>query len=387
MQQKEILIHKFLNNSISAKEKEDLKLWVNASSSNMILLKKEIKKYGLKKELNFNVDEAQQKFFAQIKPQQNTKTQYNLYKYAAAIIGLIIAFGFVINNYISTSEDTIIVNKEAANIITKGDIIITLADGTQKIINTQNNAVIKDVDGNTIASKNANTITFTETKTSITKKETYNKIYIPFGEKLKILLSDGTQVWLNSGSTFRFPQEFNSLSKNRLVYLDGEAFFDVTKNKEKPFIVNAQEVNIKVLGTQFNLSSYTSDKTVVTTLVEGAVNVFETDTPENELELKPNFQATYSKNKNSFSKKQVDTDIYTSWMNGKLIIDGLQFSAILKKLERLHGVSIINKAENLNHEIYKGEFENENISTILKTIALSTPFKFSIDQNTITITE
>ena len=203
----------------------------------------------------------------------------------------------------------------------------------------------------------------------------------------RLKLSDGTLVWLNAGSKLRFPQSFVDADKNRMVYLEGEAFFDVAKNRERPFIVNTQEVDVKVLGTKFNISSYDTDDYIATTLVEGSVGVYETRTPENGIYLTPSFQANYDKFGNNFSKTEVDTDIYTAWMQDRLVIDNLKFSEILVRLERRYSVKFVNKAESLNDEIYKGEFVNEDIESVLKTISLSTPFKYEINQNVITITK
>lgn len=172
-----------------------------------------------------------------------------------------------------------------------------------------------------------------------------------------------------------------------MVYLEGEAFFEVSENKNHPFIVNTQEVDIKVLGTKFNVSSYDTDENIATTLVEGAVSVYETRSPENEILLSPNFQANYHKFGNSFEKTKVNTDNYTAWMQGRLIIDNLKFSEILQRLERRYAVKFVNNAVGLENEIYKGEFTDEKIESVLKTISLSTPFRFEINQNIITISE
>lgn len=190
---------------------------------------------------------------------------------------------------------------------------------------------------------------------------------------------------MNSGSKLRFPQQFASSATSREVYLEGEAFFDVTKNVQKPFIVNAGNINIQVLGTRFNLSAYDSDDTIAITLVEGAVNVYESETPKNNTRLEPSYQANFSKLTHSLGKLKVDTSIYTAWMRNKLIINDLTFLEILKKLERSHNVTFINKAPELNNTMFHGEFHNEPIESILNTIALSTPFSYEIKQNTIII--
>jgi len=175
--------------------------------------------------------------------------------------------------------------------------------------------------------------------------------------------------------------------EDRIVYLDGEAFFDVTKNEDKPFIVKTEEIDVKVLGTQFNVSAYHQDEAMTTTLVEGSVNVYQNEGTVSPLLLSPSDQASFKKTDGSFLKAKVDTDIYTSWMQNRLVIDKLSFQQIMTKLERTHNVTIINEVPELNREVFNGEFQNENINDILKTISLSKQFTYKINQNVITITK
>ena len=164
----------------------------------------------------------------------------------------------------------------------------------------------------------------------------FNEIYVPYGQTFNLTLSDGTKVWLNAGTRLRFPQNLKTSTQNRIVYLDGEAFFDVTKDEKRPFIVNAENLDIEVLGTQFNVSAYKSDGQIATTLVEGAVNVYEDSNPDTKVLLSPSYQAAFVKEKGTLTKEKVDTRIYTGWMENRLIIDNLSFKQIIDKLERTH---------------------------------------------------
>jgi len=138
-----------------------------------------------------------------------------------------------------------------------------------------------------------------------------------------------------------------------MVYLEGEAYFDVTKDEGRPFIVNAENLDIKVLGTQFNVSAYKSDGKIATTLVEGSVNVYDNSNPDEKILLSPNYQAAFVKKNGTLTKQKVDIRSYTAWMKDRLIIDHLSFEQIIQKLER--------------------------------TIASSTPFTYKIENNVITI--
>ncbi|MFD2588905.1 FecR family protein [Croceitalea marina] len=385
-----LLINKFLEKKISTQERDELRSWVSESDEHMNLFKNSVKDFYEDKIQDYDSDLAFKKFMTTVRSQEKSKRGYIRFLRYAAILIVLLSIGILTKNRFDQSEsNTGIELVETENTAPTGNnIVIKLSDGSIKTITADGNELIKDADGNVIADKESNSLSFEDNNDSKTDlEERYNEVYIPFGQKFELKLSDGTKVWLNSGSKLRFPQKFSPSKKHRMVYLEGEAFFDVSSNKELPFIVNTQEIDIKVLGTEFNVSSYKDDKYISTTLVEGSVSVYEARTPDNAILLTPSYQANYDKFGNKLSKKIVDTNDYTAWMHNRLVINNLTFSQILVKLERRHHVKIINNVERLNDATYKGEFENEDIESILKTISLSTPFNFEKDQSTIIITK
>ncbi len=382
------LIDKFIDRSISPEERKILEKWILESESNMAFFKSRLKESHQMTLADFDSDAAYQKFMATIKSQKKSSTpRHSILKYAAALI-LLLAIGFLAKRYLldqgpQTSLKVVENQKETDGNTDK--VLIKLADGTTKVLNSKGTEEVMDSKGNLVASKGENAIVLEQEGTGQEGSLIYHEIFIPLGQIFRLKLSDGTQVWLNAGSKLRFPQSFGNSDSDRMVYLEGEAFFDVVKNGNRPFIVNTQEIEVQVLGTKFNVSSYETDDFISTTLVEGAVNVYETRAPENGIRLTPKFQANYDKFGNNFNTTEVDTDVYTAWTQGRLIIDNLTFSEILVRLERRYFVTIINKAEGLNNGIYKGEFVDEDIESVLKTISLSTPFNYEINQNIITI--
>lgn len=384
-----LLIDKFIDGSISPEEREVLEGWVLENEANMSVFKSRLKESSRRISADFNADLAYRRFSETLKSKKKaTKPFRTILKYAAVIV-ILFSIGFLAKRQLlpnsSGTSFTVVENDKKAPV--GNDIVIKLADGTTKVLNSEGNETVMDANGNVVATKGGNSLAFVDPKELAGSTPVYNEVFIPYGQIFKLRLSDGTLVWLNAGSKLRFPQSFVDADKNRMVYLEGEAFFNVTKNRDKPFIVNTQEVDVKVLGTKFNLSSYETDDYIATTLVEGSVGVYETRTPENGIQLIPSFQANYDKFGNSFSKAKVDTDIHTGWMQNRLVIDNIKFSEILVRLERRYAIIFVNKAESLNDEIYKGEFMDEDIESVLKTIALSTPFSYEIDQNVITITK
>ena len=168
-----------------------------------------------------------------------------------------------------------------------------------------------------------------------------NQLVIPYGNQSKLILSDNTVVWLNAGSRLVYPTFFSG--KTREVLLFGEAFFEVSKNAEKPFIVKTSDIEIKVLGTQFNVSAYAEDKVIQTVLKEGSVAIRQNNSTffDKEVVLKPNQMASFSKGSNETKLYDVDASYYTLWTKGLLSFDDVDFNRILKKVERFYNISVI----------------------------------------------
>ena len=382
------LIEKYLNRTISKKERKQLKKWVLANNNNLRTFRTEIKNRS-KNNLyhQFDGKDAYATFLKSIEKRKtrNPFVQHQ-WKYAAIFIGLI-SLGLIVAKPWKSEPSSQITSTEHQEINQLNQVVITLADGTKQLLSKDDTGTISNKNGKAIAVKNGKELDFSGTSSTQENQLVFNEIYVPYGQTFSLTLSDGTKVWLNAGTSLKFPQHLNTATKNRIVYLSGEAFFDVTKDENRPFIVNAENLDIEVLGTQFNVSAYKSDGAIATTLVEGSVRVYENSNPDTKMKLTPNYQAAFAKEHGTFSKHFVDTRIYTGWMQNLLIIDNLKFDQILKKLERSHNVTFINKNLDLNNEAFMGEFENESISHILNTISSSTPFNYTIENNVITISK
>lgn len=166
------------------------------------------------------------------------------------------------------------------------------------------------------------------------EQHTMNKLIVPYGKRSKVVLSDGTQVWLNSGSTFEFPSTFSG--KSREVYLSGEMYIEVAPEKNKSFYVHTSGYNVKVYGTKFNVSSYSGSSSSVV-LVEGSVSLQLAD--KQELYLSPNEQAVYSETTGTFDTKKVDVHSFISWKEGYLTFEDTPVTEALKQIERYYNLS------------------------------------------------
>lgn len=203
----------------------------------------------------------------------------------------------------------------------------------------------------------------------------------PAGNITTVLLSDGTKVDLNASSTIRYPLQFNG--KTRTVELEGEAYFAVTPHQKKPFIVEANHMKIEVLGTHFNISSYSDDNQIITTLLEGSVRI-EIDHPDftgkKPVILQPDQQIIYDKTSEKISITHVKGYLYAAWKDGQCYFEKEKFGDITRKLERQFGVNITILSPELRDEIYSGFFsKKEGLRQILNSFKRYRNFDYRED--------
>lgn len=238
------------------------------------------------------------------------------------------------------------------------------------------------------------------------KQIVYNEVTTPLGSKTSVVLADGTQVVLNAGSKLRYPVNFGVESRD--VHLEGEAYFNVTKEEKRKFIVHTSHLNIKVLGTKFNVKAYPEEKTIETTLINGALTI-EGGTGDSEesfepVRLKPNQLAKFEKEDmnmeiSSVVKKekveetpkprelteklvileQIDPVIYTSWKDPRWIIEGEELQSLAKKLERRYDVKITIDNESLKQYKFSGSLADETLEQVLDIIKITAPITYTIE--------
>ena len=221
---------------------------------------------------------------------------------------------------------------------------------------------------------------------TLSDSEKINKLYVPAGQRAQITLSDGTEVWLNAKSTLTYPANF--LAEERCVNIVGEAYFDVAKDTEKPFIVSSKNIEMKVLGTEFNVYSYPELDLVETKLIEGSLQVSESGNQSNRVVLKPNEQVSYSDGIMNVST--ITNDAYLLWKEGIYTFDNAPFAQIIKKLELYYDVTIQVESPALLEFRYTGKFrQRDGVNEILRMIQKIHKFKIAKneDENIITLSK
>lgn len=218
------------------------------------------------------------------------------------------------------------------------------------------------------------------------REVTVNKLYVPAGQRAQLTLQDGTEVWLNAQSTLTYPSQFSG--RTRKVTVLGEAYFNVAKNRKKPFVVTTQHIEMKVLGTQFNVYSYPETGYIQTDLVEGALKVYAKQSPQTCVTLKPNEQVTIKDGKMSIDHI-TDSD-YFLWKDGIYTFNNERLLDIIEKLQLYFDVKIVVKDPGIFNVRYTGKFrQRDGIDEILRIIQKIQKFRVQKDteNNVITITK
>jgi ferric-dicitrate binding protein FerR (iron transport regulator) len=284
------------------------------------------------------------------------KTIYlNSWRAAACIAAVVVSVLLFINNPLGEKEI-----QSAQNIPVSIDstlIILSLSDGTIATINKQDPVVVK---GKNLCAMNINgVLTYRPSPRSKDDQYSINTITTPIGKDYKVILNDGSEVWMNAGSRLSFPTLFNE--NNRMVFLEGEAFFKVKNTADNPFTVKTENMDVRVLGTCFNIRAYKDENVVHTTLVEGSVIVKNSGSSNFSIELKPDEQYLLDLETMGEKVRTVDANFYTAWMSNMFVFKNKTLKEVLYDLNKWYGFNyefVDHDAEEIrisgNIERYKG---------------------------------
>lgn len=213
------------------------------------------------------------------------------------------------------------------------------------------------------------------------------RMEVPLGSQTKAVLPDGTVVRLNSGSVLKYDPAFIN-KKNREVYLTGEGYFEVHKSPHKPFIVHTEDLNIKVLGTVFNIRAYPEEPNIQVALIAGKVNVFSRSETQGNVLLKPDQQAVYEKRSGKLFSEAIDAAVTARWTTGRLSFVNASLPAIMKDIERKFDVRIAIGSEKMKSEIFSGSIGSElSLEEILDYLDVDGKYEWTRQGNVITITD
>lgn len=200
------------------------------------------------------------------------------------------------------------------------------------------------------------------------------------GDHALVVLPDGSSITLNANSSLKYPEEFDD--DVRKVTLIGEAFFDIQKDENKPFIVQTEHLKVRVIGTSFNIKSYPKDEKTETTLVTGKVEILQKKKKAS-IVLKPSQRAIFDKKKNDIKVDKVDSKNIVAWQDGKLIFDKTPLKQVVLDLNRKYNVEFVITSDILLQYKYTGEFDNLKLEEVLELLKISSPIKYRYLNNKI----
>lgn len=283
----------------------------------------------------------------------------------AAILSILLGTGlyFAFHFSIPSNEEMIAPGRYQAELI--------LSDGSSLALDST--TTVTETNGALIKEHTQATLDYSRLTTQ--KPGTMNTIKIPLGGEYSVILSDGSQVWLNSGSSLTYPVVFDE--NNREVFLTGEGFFKVTPSAV-PFGVKTTRLDVKVLGTSFNVSAYEEDGKISTALVTGCIEVSGERIPQ-AYRITPGHILTYSKKSGEVSVAECDTEIYTSWLLGEFKFRDMRLGDIMKKLNRWYNCTIIYDDPALQELRFSGAAEKDRpVNYLLDMIETITDVRFEI---------
>lgn len=334
------LIARYLSDEIGEEEQAELTRWRDESPENERLFqeicKEENIKQNMQKRQTFHAEDGWEGVQRKIQRHRFRHRILNICKYAAIFIFPVAIATVAI--YKSGNEPQPLSQVEE-QIVPGGKKAVLILDNGEAIdLKSTSGVELKEKDG-TVIQVDSTVLNYQQAPARTSEKLAYNKVNVPRGGEYQLMLSDGSKVQLNSMSSIRFPVQF--AQDCRLVELEGEAYFEVSKTGQ-PFIVQTKGMKIEVLGTSFNISAYANEE-YQTTLVSGSVKV-QTENGSNRI-LKPSEQACITPGSNQINVRNVDTAFYTSWIHGKINFKDQRLDDIMKTLARWYDMDVVYENE------------------------------------------
>jgi ferric-dicitrate binding protein FerR (iron transport regulator) len=373
------LIVKRLEGRLTDEENQYLEKWKHEREENLVLfhkLSQNPEKQFFKRETQLeksNKEAGWEKIQSKIKKGKVQKLRFSVMRIAAV---LLIALG-------TTYFFSTVIDQDSSGLIQPGkhQALLIMSDGEKYKLDEE----ITINEGGIQISNSAKELIYQKRSDNNQTQLTYNTIIIPKGGEYKLTLMDGTRIWLNSNSKLKFPSEFGS--GDRKVDLEGEGYFEVARDSAHPFVVDVNKAKIKVLGTSFNVNAYPDLNEIVTTLVEGKVEVRDT-LFGNQDQLLPNEQFLFNRLTGKTKKHVVDTKVFTAWKDGRFVFENESLEDIMMRLSRWYDVEVFFLNESIRELRFSGDLTRyDNIDQILELIEVTQKVKFTIKDRSLLVEE
>lgn len=352
-----------------------------ASAEEKALLENWLHNFNAESEHAFSDEHLQavhQQNWTAVKQQIRIRPSYRLWQKFTVAATIIMCVGLAFYFYPESGNNPAPQHVKIAPIIAGGSkAFLTLSNGKKIALTEAGNGKLAEQSGIRISKTAAGTLLYqiVAQKDQHNSRPDYNTIETPKGGEYQLILPDGSKVWLNAASVLTFPANFFGL-KERKVELNGEAYFEIAKNKNAPFVVKSARQEVKVLGTHFNISAYASEQSTTTTLLEGSVKILNPEKTANII-LKPGQGATMNSGK--IKVYETDTEEAIAWKNGLFIFNEENIRSIMKKISRWYDVEVVFKGD-MDQIYFVGNYSrSKNLENLLKNIELTGKVYFKIE--------
>ena len=382
------LFSKWTSNSISAEEEMELMQFLSKGSAAQQRLALAAEVLEQQQEIPLD-EESRERILASILEKEEAAEMPAVHrmqglrswmKYAAILLGVLIG-GAALVMYLNKDKGAqpVVAGKYVSEPLEPNKATLILADGSS--IDLQNRPDEKIVQGATeIVNVDTTLLKYTAAGEQV-KPAGYNTLVIPRGGQYRLQLADGTEVWLNAATRLRYPAHFGGVSRREVVLESGEAYFKVKPHATLPFVVSVKGTEVQVLGTEFNVNAYANNQS--TTLVNGSVRLSAGDA---KTLLEPGLQGTLSNGR--FVTRPVDTETYTAWKDGQIIIDEITLGETTDNLSRLYDFDFEFTSPQLKHRRVGGRLKKmEHIEDVLAIIEQAAYVKFNIKGRTILVSQ
>ena len=377
------IIQKSLKGKLSESEERQLSGWRKVSDENerafQRMISEDFYTVEMEKVETYDYRVAYGRFL-QKKYQQRRKRRFliNMARVAAVALPFVIALVLYVG--LNREEEQMVRPSLASNILPgTSKAVLTLANGQMIPLGKEATDSTIITDGTQISASGSG-VTYASGVES--ESVVYNKLEIPRGGEFCLTLSDGTRVWLNSETSIQYPEAFGA--KERRVFVQGEAYFEVAKDANKPFTVQFMRSSVTVLGTSFNIRAYPEEKRSQTTLAEGSVRIY---SPGSSMLLKPGEQAEVSALSGEMVKQEVEVKNFTSWKDGRFVFEQQPLEYIMRTLERWYDIRVIFKDEGAKRISLSGNMKRYgDFSQVMKMLQMTGDVRFELHGNDVYIT-
>lgn len=382
------IIHALLNDSIEPAQEDALKNWLDDNPENLKLLEQYISFHNKIKLSGGDMNTGHHGDWKYIQKQIRSRNQRilrrKLLQYAAAFITLItVVAGYWALHKTGVPPTDKKASYDQLGTLRKNQAILKLSTGKNIKLSDAQRKNLHESNGTLIEVDTSNFLQYrrSEIGEAIQSEPLYNTLSIPRTGKYKVTLSDSTVVWLNSETTLKYPVHFSE--NERLVELEGEAYFEIAPDTESRFIVKTADMRIVATGTSFNVMAYQNERNVAATLLEGAIDVY---SKNQHVSVKPGSQAAFKRDENELSVRKVNTECYTSWIHDVFKFNNTELRQVAKRLHRWYNIKITFKDTIAPKMRFSGAIEkNESIQKLFDIMQATEKINLTLKEKEVVI--